>query len=214
LIVPASFGGLRRGVGLLDHTEPKLDKDDEKKSPEEQETIHKARQDSIDVADVRGRCREKVEKTEDGETVSTPLDRHAGKPVKYARYVLELESDDDKIVRLVSYVRRREKHEHGSEKQTLVQHVNAVREAVDLPKEIEPTVKIAAQLAADWHDHGKNREFFQRTVGGTPAETVEQWQSQENSMTTARINASEKPVARIEANHREAIATSSARSGS
>lgn len=185
VVVPASFGGIRRGVGLLDHTEPKLDKAEEKNPPAEQEAILNARRESIDVADVRGRYREKVEKPENGKAVSTALDPKAVKPAKYARYPLELEADDDKVVRLFSYVLRSEKQEYGSQKQTLVQHVHAVRKAVDhilsrlsFPKDIEPIVKLAAQLAADWHDHGKNREFFQRTVGGTPTHSVEQWQAQ------------------------------------
>ncbi|MCC7084546.1 MAG: type I-U CRISPR-associated helicase/endonuclease Cas3 [Pirellulales bacterium] len=185
VIVPASFGGIRRGVGLLDLTEPKLDKGDEKKSAEEQKSILKDRQNEIDVADVRCRYREKIEKLEDGEAVVTPLAAGATKPPKYARYALELASDDDKTIRLVSYIPRREKQESGSKQQTLMQHVGAVRNKMDgilsrlsLPKEIESTIKLAAQLAADWHDHGKNREFFQRTVGGTPTKTVEQWQAQ------------------------------------
>ncbi len=62
LVVPASFGGIRRGVGLLDPTEPKLDGDEGNKSPEEQEAILKARQSLIDVADVRSRYREKIVK--------------------------------------------------------------------------------------------------------------------------------------------------------
>lgn len=34
---------------------------------------------------------------------------------------------------------------------------------------------MALELAADWHDHGKNREFFQRTVGGTHSDGQRPW---------------------------------------
>jgi CRISPR-associated endonuclease/helicase Cas3 len=167
IIVPASFGGIRRGVGLLDPTEPKLDKDEEKRLPADREDILKQRQASIDVADIRGRYREKVVRPEVGEPEPTPLEPASHKPEKYARFPIELESDDDRTVRLVSYVPRVEKPETGSMPQTLRQHVCAVRKAVDnilrrlsLPEEI----KQAAQLAADWHDHGKARERWQRLL--------------------------------------------------
>lgn len=165
IIVPASFGGIRRGVGLLEAAEPKLDKDEENRSPEEQE--------SIDVADVRrgdvlGRFRERVEKPEDGEAVSTALDPTAVKPAKCARYALELVSDENRSVRLVSYVPKREKLDWGTKQQTLAEHVGLVRQRMNdllggpnLPEDI----KTAARLAAEYHDHGKNRERWQRCAG-------------------------------------------------
>jgi CRISPR-associated endonuclease/helicase Cas3 len=89
-----------------------------------------------------------------------------------------LQSDDDRTVRLVSYVPRQEKLEAGAKPQTLEAHVSAVSRAMEsmlsrlaLPDDI----KRAAQLAADWHDHGKNREFFQRTVGGAPSAGQRPW---------------------------------------
>ena len=52
VIVPVSFGGIRRGIGLLDHTQPKLDKAEEEKTFEEQSAILKQREDDVDVADI------------------------------------------------------------------------------------------------------------------------------------------------------------------
>jgi CRISPR-associated endonuclease/helicase Cas3 len=190
IIVPASFGGIRRGIGLLDPTEPKLDTYDERQSPEEQAMSLKTRQNSIDVADVagqRGRYRKTVEKFEDSEPVPNALapKRSPVEGAKYARYVLELISDDDRTFRLFSYVSRWEKLESGSKTQTLMDHVKAVCSAVDgilsrltFAEGIGPAIKLAAEFAVDYHDHGKNRALFQRTVGGTPTDTVEQWQAQ------------------------------------
>ncbi|MFZ1935985.1 MAG: type I-U CRISPR-associated helicase/endonuclease Cas3 [Thermoguttaceae bacterium] len=169
VIVPASLGGIRRGIGLLDPAEPKLDKDDEKKLPEEREAILKARRDSIDVADVRDRYREKIEKPEDDETVSTAIDPEATKPAKYARYALELASDDNRSVRLVSYVPQREKLEVGSKPEILKEHVGAVRKTADriiaaLRLAVDDAIRLALELAADNHDHGKDRERWQRLL--------------------------------------------------
>ena len=51
-------------------------------------------------------------------------------------------------------------------------HVTDVRKRADgiiEALELSPNApeRLALELAADWHDHGKNREFFQRTVGDT-----------------------------------------------
>lgn len=156
VILPALFGGIERRIGLLDAGAPTISTDEDKFC--------------TDVADVRGeRYREKVEIPEDGEAVSTALDTNAAKPVKKARYALELESDDNKTVLLVSYVARREKQEIGSKPQPLEEHVKAVRKVTDriiraLQLAADDTIRIAFQLAADHHDHGKARERWQRLL--------------------------------------------------
>lgn len=169
VIVPASFGGICRGVGLLDHTEPKLDNDDEKKPPEEQESLLRTRQDESDVADIApGFFRQRIiDKTIAGEKQEPRILGGGTQPKSKASLRVELESDDDKTVRLVSYVPRFEKPETGQQPQTLKEHVDAVRQAVDnllarLP--LPNSIKQAVQLAADWHDRGKDRERWQRLL--------------------------------------------------
>jgi CRISPR-associated endonuclease/helicase Cas3 len=182
VIVPASFGGIRRGVGLLDPTEPKLDKNEEKKSSEEQEIILRTRQDLIDVADVvPARTRQRIIETmrEEGETGTKILGRGA-KPAKSSRFHLDLESDDDCTVRLVSYTPRFERPEVGSKEQPLEDHVCAVRKHADtiiaaLKFPDDNPARLALELASDWHDHGKNREFFQRIVHGKPSPGGRPW---------------------------------------
>ncbi len=167
VIVPVSFGGIRRYVGLLDSTEPKLGRGDGERASDEQESILKDRQNEIDVADVRGRYRENIVKPEDGEAEIAPLIAGAAKPPKHARHSLELVSDDEKTVRIVSYVPRHEKPETGQEPQTLKEHVCAVRKAVDdilSRMALSEAITQAARLAADWHDHGKNRKRWQRLL--------------------------------------------------
>lgn len=183
VIVPASFGGIRRGVGLLDPTEPKRENSEEQERLEEQKSTLQTQLSDSDVADVRGRYREKLVKLKDGGEESTPLVPGADRPPKqkYAHSRLELEAEDDKTIQLVSHVPRFERLESGQKRQTLAEHVCAVRRAMDdvlariaLPDEF----KCAAQLAADWHDHGKNRTFFQRAIGGTPTANIEEWRAQ------------------------------------
>jgi CRISPR-associated endonuclease/helicase Cas3 len=169
LVVPASFGGIRPGIGILDPAEPRLNKADERLSPAEQAGILTSLHDSIDVADVRGRFRETIEKLEDGEVVSRAIDRQAHKPDRCSRYALDLVTEDDRIVRLVSYVPRREKPEVGMKPETLQEHVGEVRKAAgkiiaELELAAEDPVGRALELAADWHDHGKVRERWQRLL--------------------------------------------------
>lgn len=155
LIVPASFGGIERGKGMLDAEASEL--------PKEGGT----RPVSPDVADERGRLRQLVTQCEDGDPVIDTIGTGT-KQTNAVRFVLELESDDDKTVKLVSYVPKREKLDLGSKRQTLAEHVGLVRKHTDsiLSRlDVSDSVQLAAQLAANFHDHGKNRERWQRCIG-------------------------------------------------
>ncbi|MEX2172204.1 MAG: type I-U CRISPR-associated helicase/endonuclease Cas3 [Pirellulales bacterium] len=190
LILPASFGGIERYKGLLDPSAPEVPSDENKKPFEEQRIAQSQRQIAPDVADIAPgweRLRESVTTTEEGKQPPIPI--AAGKkPSKPTRLLEELESDDDRRVQLVSYVPRREKPEFGSgNPEPLAVHVRQVRSAIDAiimrfsqsdPNLLTDTVVHAAQLAADWHDHGKNRQFFQRTVGGTCTPGTTDWMNQ------------------------------------
>lgn len=184
LIVPASLGGIERHVGLLDALAPKKPEDAKDADHLTRRENAEKRRAASDVADERGRFRELVIKSGDGETIDTPVGSGA-KPTNgksHLRYVIELESDDDRTVRLVSHVPRREKPEYGSGRQPLRQHVDAVRKAIDgllgrlaLANDLKATITTAAQLAADFHDHGKNRDRWQRTVSGKPSPAGQDW---------------------------------------
>ncbi len=118
LILPASFGGIERGIGLLDAAAPRKPEDAKDADEQTRHANANLRLVAPDVADAvkeLPRQREIVAKTEDGE----PERRIIGggtKPGKPARFVVELASDDEQTVRLVSYVSRREKLEWGTDK--------------------------------------------------------------------------------------------------
>lgn len=167
IIVPASFGGICRGIGLLDSSAPTLGNVEDEDVVQSSST--KPRHRLCDVADVRGRFRETVEKSDGGLPVPTPLDPDAVKPALAVRYSLEIVSQDDRTVRLISYVPRFEKPEYGSKPQRLDEHVGAVRGYADqivaaLLLASDDPMRRALELAADWHDHGKKRERWQRLL--------------------------------------------------
>lgn len=167
LILPASFGGIERGVGMLDAAAPTQPADADRADEPTKKAHAAARRVAPDVADARGRYREREDRDEAGNPVQTPLTPESVKPPNCFRYSVEVLSDDDHTVRLVSYVPKTDKPELGREPQTLKQHVGAVRTAIDrILASLSPgeDIRLAAQLAADFHDHGKDRREWQHLL--------------------------------------------------
>lgn len=183
LILPASFGGIERWVGLLDPDAPTKPGDDADGTTEENARKQLESPDVADVAPGRPRLREVITKTDGGETEHNVIGNSRRPPKRAVKFCLDLESDDDKSARLVSYVPPREKLEFGSTKQTLKQHVDAVeaeakRIADDLQLKPGNPFREALLLAAHYHDHGKNRDRWQRTVNGTATVGTTDWMQQ------------------------------------
>jgi len=181
LILPASFGGIERGKGLLESSAPEIPKDEDKQPINEQRKARADRCSAPDVADIapgRQRLREVITKSEDSEPDKRGV-ANGLKPDQPLKFRIDLNSDDDKRVTLVSYIPRRENPEFGSSKpETLASHVRKVRKAVDAILErlaLSDDIKQAAQFAADYHDHGKNRERWQRSVSGVATPPDEKW---------------------------------------
>lgn len=186
LIIPESFGGIDKG--MLDAKMPAaatpLPNDDEDEEGVESNTSTSEPQPKrIDVADDRGRYRERFTRSDDRLDSHKPLVASSTKPCPHARHRLTLRIDDEKTVHLDSYTPRVERPESGVKRQPLAVHVRAVHkrafailDALKLPTSNH--LRQAVELAVEWHDHGKNRLLFQRTVGGAPADSVADWQSQ------------------------------------
>jgi CRISPR-associated endonuclease/helicase Cas3 len=133
LILPASFGGIERHVGLLNAEAPKNPEDAKNADDPTRRDNAKARLVAPDVADLAEglrRQREIITRTEDGEP-ETRIIGGGTPPPNPAHFRIELTSDDDCVARLVSHVPKREKLEYGSTKQTLQQHVDEVCKAAD-----------------------------------------------------------------------------------
>ena len=175
LILPASIGGIIRGTGLLDPTriglasgengEPvSTDVADERAGGESRRTgeqpggLVPAR-----VADERRRHR--LLKTAGAET--KPLFGTAqADPRGFATFMLDLPPDCDTTRQLVSRIPKRERIEFGVARLALSAHVALVQkhacriaEALDL----KAPIRQALELAAAWHDQGKNRDDWQRS---------------------------------------------------
>ena len=149
--LPASFGGVERGKGLLERSKPELTAPDFLKEP--------------DVADARGRNRRLVV---DGEPQGALVEDLPESISGFARLMIDLPSTGDTRRQLESLVPRRERLDFGTRRQRLWRHVGLVRkQARNLIKKLPLSAEIAeaAQLAAAWHDHGKKRDIWQRAVG-------------------------------------------------
>jgi CRISPR-associated endonuclease/helicase Cas3 len=157
VVLPASFGGIERGRGLLDEAKPDPTAPDSLKAP--------------DVADARGRCRRLVV---EGELPVVLTEDCPGDVSAFARFALDLPSTADRRRQIESLVPKRERLDFGTRKQALWRHVGLVRKhARDLISRLplSPEVSQAAQLSAAWHDHGKNRDIWQQAVGGKSGES-------------------------------------------
>jgi CRISPR-associated endonuclease/helicase Cas3 len=163
IIVPASFGGIQRGQGLLDA-----------KAPVPVEPAAVAPEDFLSISDVadigRGRYRSRCD---DG--VEAPLVRSLpGDRAKFARFAVDLPGGGDTARQLISFVPKREWTEYGTTRQSLQTHVSLVEKyAAEIAARLSLSEDVfgeALRLAAKWHDHGKDREIWQRAVGRNPGE--------------------------------------------
>jgi len=90
-----------------------------------------------------------------------------------ARFAFDLPCDGDTSKQLVCFIPRRERLDFGTRRQRLWRHVGLVRkQARDVVQRLAVSAEIcqAVNLAAAWHDHGKDREMWQRAVGRGPEE--------------------------------------------
>lgn len=169
LIIPASFGGIERGKGFLDANAPEVPKDEDTKTT------------SPDVADCAKwvcRQREVRTKTDDGQEDKQVIGQGQN-PSSFRSRTFEWRCDDERTIRLTSHIPTSEMPESGPQKQTLREHVDAVCQQMktilnDLSS-LPEKVKQAALLAAKYHDHGKNRDRWQKLVGGQATSKGQDW---------------------------------------
>ena len=161
VILPAAFGGIERGKGLLNEAAPEL------VHPESEITRVEALK-SPDVADMFGRCRLLRISGDDAESETAligagPIDR-AGR----VRFVIDLPSNGDVCRQLISLVPRFERADFSTAKQPLSCHVSLVEKHarnIALELGLRDDTRQAVELAATWHDNGKDRPIWQRAAG-------------------------------------------------
>ena len=165
IVLPASFGGIRRGEGLLNEN-----------APDQVGSLDGSDGDPLmvsDVADERARYR-LLRSVDDGVEKEEPLVGAAPQdPGSFARFTLDLPGDGDTLRQLVSLVPKRERPESGTNRQTLQHHVSLVeRYASEIAQRLplSEAVRQALYLAAKWHDNGKDRDRWQQAAGRTLGE--------------------------------------------
>lgn len=166
IILPASFGGIERGRGLLDAEAPKIGPNSDRDTPARVADV------ADEILSQSGRRYRMVTSDESEFTLcgDAPPD-----PGDLSKFALDLPSDGDTVRHLVSLVPKRDRTEFGSQAQGLTEHVVAVcRNAEEIAKRLSLTgpVAEALQLAAEWHDAGKGREAWQNAVGGKVGEPL------------------------------------------
>ena len=159
IILPASFGGIQRGSGLLDSAAPKPDSGNEipAKAP--------------DVADEQlPGAKRRYRLFKEGELELALCGDNPNNPDDLPSFVLDLPSNDDSVRQLISMVPKRDRPESGSQAQGLTDHVAAVeKQANEIAGRLalEAPIAAALHLAAKYHDQGKKREIWQNAVGGS-----------------------------------------------
>jgi CRISPR-associated endonuclease/helicase Cas3 len=163
--LPASFGGIKRGEGLLDPNQPKAA---EAKPGADLSKVS-------DVADERDRCR----RVGNSNSEPQPLIEGSHNDCNnFSQFILNLPSNDDSCKQLISLVPKLERREFGTKEQSLSCHVGLVEKyASEIANGLflDPDTLQALKLAAKWHDCGKDREIWQRAVrkpGEVPKEPI------------------------------------------
>ena len=173
VILPASVGGIQRGGGALDPKRIFNAKDVDGHWLDVEGKIVVA---SPDVADEHERYHYEYAYPQDG---SEPIPNCLGRKLlddnlknakrQFATFAIEIPGKDDHRRELVSFVPKKDRTELGTKKgQSLVEHVGLVEQfASEIADRLSlPAVfREALQFAAAWHDHGKDREAWQRAVG-------------------------------------------------
>jgi CRISPR-associated endonuclease/helicase Cas3 len=168
IVFPASFGGIERGVGLLDEYMPTPPK--EEPAPGDHDEAADVADDlSVDRGPFRGRRILVDDATENDWLTREPENGAQG----MAQFALDLPSDADARRQLVSFTPKPERLEYGTSRQTLSEHVSLVEHyaeciAAGLPAEEETEVREALKLAAASHDGGKERDIWQRAARREP----------------------------------------------
>ncbi len=155
IILPASFGGIQRKTGLLDEEAP---------DPADSPSASDVADESI-YADELKRHRLLRTGEEEAPLLGTAPEDSAG----FTQFTLDLPSDGDTLRQLVSLVPKRQRLEYGTSRQSLTCHVGLVEKharKIAQGLRLSGNVREALALAAAWHDKGKNREAWQRAVGG------------------------------------------------
>lgn len=154
IVFPAAFGGIERCEGLPNESRPDEAAPDSIKAP--------------DVADARGRYRVVRTVDDKGEHEAGLVGALPDDTAGLARFVLDLPSVGDTRRQLESLVPQRERLDFGTQKRRLWHHVGLVRKhARDLVERLGISGEIgrAVELAAAWHDHGKDRDIWQGAAG-------------------------------------------------
>ena len=172
IVLPASFGGIERGIGLLNPDFPKPESDSNTEGPA-------IPADGADVADVqRFGANLRYRLIRDGGTERVLCGAKPSNADSFSEFIVELPSDDDTVRQLVSAAPKRSRQEYGNKKECLTEHVASVEQhAENIASELalEPPIAEAFRLAAKYHDHGKNRGLWQRLVRGQPTPPGMPW---------------------------------------